>query len=157
MPEKTDQDAPIAVEAHPGAHVGHLMDTMEPVRLLFIENAPDHYELAISGFGKLDFQVTVAASGGEALALIQDRPDSFSLALVDTGVADPGWAELCLALAAAAPRLPLILCHSPQDRIDADLAGSMGIREFVRKPPSLRFLLQTVQSVLEYSRIEKLP
>lgn len=141
-------------EANQQAESGKKTAAFESARLLFIENDPSQYELVATGFGKLDYQVTVVTSGKEALSLIRNSPDSFSLAIVDTSVVDLAWAELCLALGRAAPGLPLILCHWPHDRIDAALADSLGIREFVRKPPSLRLLLQTVQEVLEYCSIE---
>ena len=155
MAAKTNNDDVISVEATPDVKSSGMIDTIESARLLFIENTPGIYELAINGFGKLGYQVTAVASGCEAIALIQDTPGRFSLVLVDTSIEDIAWTELCPALANAAPGLPLILCHWPHDKIDAASAESIGIREFVRKPPSLRLLLQTVQDVLEYSTIEK--
>ena len=143
-----------SAEANQAVESGNKPGTSESSRLLFIENSPSHYELVTIGFEKLGYQVTVAASGKEALSLLRNLPDSFSLALVDTSIVDMEWAELCLALVEATPGLPLILCHSPHDRIDAALAESRGIREFVRMPTSLRLLVQTVQDVLEYDTIE---
>jgi signal transduction histidine kinase/CheY-like chemotaxis protein len=136
------------------AGTGSKTGIIESIRILLIENNPGNWELVIAGFRKLDYQVAVATTGREALGLMHDTPDGFTLALVDTSVIDMEWAALCRALGKALPDLPLILCHAPEDRIDVALAESIGVREFVHNPPNLRRLLETVQEILDYTAIE---
>jgi CheY-like chemotaxis protein len=46
------------------------------------------------------------------------------------------------------PDIPIILCTEFNERIDEDMAGELGIAEFVLKPLNMQVLQETVSRAL---------
>ena len=86
-------------------------------------------------------------SGPEALEVLRSRP--VDLLITDQTMPGIPGAKLAEAVMRARPNIPVILCTGYSEVIDENEARSMGIREFVLKPFSIRDMAEAVRRALK--------
>ena len=97
---------------------------------------------------KLGHTVTTVNSSEKALDLFRENPQQFDLVITDLTMPEVTGIEICREVANTRPDLPLILCIEAGEAVDARTAEGLGIRRFLRKPLTIRQLVQTLQEIL---------
>lgn len=105
---------------------------MGAARLLVVEDDAELSAVLVRGLREEDFEVTVAATGAEALRRVEDeRPDAL---VVDVGLPDTDGRDLCQAVRARGVQAP-VLFLTAADAVSDRLAGfSAGGDDYVTKP-----------------------
>jgi signal transduction histidine kinase len=119
-----------------------------PERILLVEDDPHVRHLAHRVLDRAGYDVTVAASGAEALQAFPGAPEP---RLLLTDVAMPGMSgpDLAARLRAAAPDLRVLFMSGYYDAALADTAALDPARELVEKPFSPDVLLRRVRAALD--------
>ena len=104
------------------------------------------YETALTELG---YHVTLAHNGQEALDQFHASPERFDLVFTDQTMPNMTGAQLCQAVLALRPEVPVILTTGYSDAISETQAQQMGIRRFLRKPVKLSTLIRSLQEVLQ--------
>jgi two-component system, OmpR family, response regulator len=105
---------------------------MKEMTVLVVEDDPDLRRLLKEGLGREGFRVTVAASGGEALA--ESERSEPGLLVIDIGLPDADGRDVCQALRArghAAPAIFLTARDALTDRLSGFNAGG---DDYLTKP-----------------------
>src|SRR4051794_1002118 len=117
--------------------------------ILLANSSPVATRVLSSLFGREDYTVRVAASGGEALAAVKrDAPD---LLIIDVDLPDMDGFELCRRIRAQpALRGVPVLTLSPTADLQAKLLGyEAGVDDFVTRETSAQELLARVNVLLQ--------
>jgi CheY-like chemotaxis protein len=116
--------------------------------LLFVDDEPLMTNLFETFMGKRGFHVLTAASGAEALQIVEREKDNIQLILTDMSM--PGMDGLTLAreLAILAPAMPIMLATGHDADIEST-AGLSNIVSVVRKPYQNRVLAEQIREVLD--------
>ncbi len=96
----------------------------------------------------LEYNVTAATNGTEALSLFLQRTGRFDLVVTDYTMPKMTGADLAREIRQIRPDLPIILCTGFNERISMESIKEIGITELMRKPVSLRGLGELVRKVL---------
>lgn len=97
----------------------------------------------------LGYQVTPRTSSIEALKAFEANPNRFDLVITDFTMPNMTGVQLATHLMEIRKDIPIILCTGHSERINADAAKAMGIREFVKKPVLRYDLAKTIRQVLD--------
>ena len=121
------------------------MNSNEPVRVLYVEDNCDSFEMLemMLGFSQID--VVCAASIDEAL--IRSSADRFDLYLLDSGFPDGDGLTLWSTLRAGYPNIPILFYsgNAHPDEINMGLAA--GADGYITKPHSDRLAGTIIQLV----------
>ena len=121
------------------------MNSNEPVRVLYVEDNCDSFEMLemMLGFSQID--VVCAASIDEAL--IRAGTERFDLYLLDSGFPDGDGLTLCSTLRAGYPNIPILFYsgNAHPDEINMGLAA--GADGYITKPHSDRLAGTIIQLV----------
>lgn len=117
-------------------------------KILFVDDDPLIVQVTNNILSHAGYRVTTATSGSDALQLILENPHGFDLLITDQTMPDMTGQELIERIIQDNPGLPIILCTGYSNRIDSDVAASLGIGAFLLKPLETRQLLQSVRNVL---------
>jgi CheY-like chemotaxis protein len=119
-------------------------------RLLLVDDNPSIHKIAETLLAATDVHLTCAASGAEALALIEQGP-AFDVALLDTSMMImDGW-ELLERLRGleATARIPVAMMAGVLDVVDPERISQAPIQGFLKKPVELRDLGDRIKRLLE--------
>ena len=120
-------------------------------RVLIVEDEPDIRELVVHHLKREGYQVSVAASGEEALRQVQASPPD--LVLLDLMMPAMNGLEVCRRLRKdpVTASLPIVMLTAKGDEIDRVLGLEIGADDYVVKPFSPKELLARVRAVLRRS------
>lgn len=119
-------------------------------RLLVVEDQRDLRELLATAFSLEGYAVSTAASGEEALALVQrEVPD---LIVLDLALPGMGGIETLRRIreGGRAPRVVIVTAHGTPAQMREAMA--LGVREFIGKPFDLDRLLRVVAGEMKEVR-----
>lgn len=125
----------------PGGHA-------PPKRLLLVDDDPAIRRLIVATLGNVDFDLSVAGSGGEALRLAATTfPD---LVLLDVTMPDLDGFAVAEQLRTNPPtaKVPIIMLTARNTADDIARGEAVGASEYLLKPFSPLRLLNTVYSLL---------
>jgi DNA-binding NtrC family response regulator len=125
----------------------------ERVRILVVDDEPDMCWALCSVLRFADYDVTMAVSAAEALALARDAP--FSVAFVDAKLPDMDGQDLATVFRQISPRMAIILMSGYYYREDPAVADGLlkGLyTSFLAKPFDLAQVRQAAQRAVEISR-----
>jgi phosphate regulon transcriptional regulator PhoB len=122
-----------------------------PSRVLIVEDEPDIRELVVHHLKREGYQVSVAASGEEALRQVQASPPD--LVLLDLMMPTMNGLEVCRRLRQdpVTASLPIVMLTAKGDEVDRVLGLELGADDYVVKPFSPKELLARVRAVLRRS------
>lgn len=100
----------------------------------------------LSGEG---YEVSVAATQDDALALLNARP--FDLALLDVSLPQGNGFSVCAAARAVAPQMPVIFLTASDDEYSTVAGLDMGAADYIAKPFRARELLSRMRAALRRS------
>ncbi len=120
-------------------------------RVLIVEDEPDIRELVVHHLKREGYQVSVAASGEEALRQVQASPPD--LVLLDLMMPAMNGLEVCRRLRQdpVTASLPIVMLTAKGDEVDRVLGLEIGADDYVVKPFSPKELLARVRAVLRRS------
>ncbi len=100
----------------------------------------------LSGEG---YEVSVAATQDDALALLNARP--FDLALLDVSLPQGNGFSVCVAARTVAPQMPVIFLTASDDEYSTVAGLDMGAADYIAKPFRARELLSRMRAALRRS------
>ena len=120
-------------------------------RVLIVEDEPDIRELVVHHLKREGYQVSVAASGEEALRQVQASPPD--LVLLDLMMPAMNGLKVCRRLRQdpVTASLPIVMLTAKGDEVDRVLGLELGADDYVVKPFSPKELLARVRAVLRRS------
>ena len=125
------------------------MNTNERLRVLYVEDNPDSFEMLSVMLGLSQIELEPAASVSEALT--RAGSERFDLYLLDSGLPDGNGNSLCRTLRAVDPETPVLFYsgEAHPDRIQMGIdAGANG---YILKPHSDKLALTITQLVASRS------
>ena len=103
-------------------------------RVLIVEDEPDIRELVVHHLKREGYQVSVAASGEEALRQVRATPPD--LVLLDLMMPEMDGLEVCRRLRQdpATAALPIVMLTAKGDEVDRVLGLEIGADDYIVKP-----------------------
>ncbi|NOY59138.1 MAG: PAS domain S-box protein, partial [Calditrichaeota bacterium] len=117
--------------------------------ILYIDDEEALVRIAEKKFTDLGYHIIGKTSSTEALELFKKDPDRFDLIITDQTLPEMTGKELSKQILQMRPDMPIILCTGYSNAITKTEAESMGIREFMLKPLSLRDMQKVVRCILD--------
>lgn len=135
-----DRQAPAVVDGDPPAEAARAATSAVDraphegqARILLVEDEELVRMLAVDGLSDLGYDVTEAATGGDALRLLEADPQGFRGAVVDMGLPDMKGEELLGVLATRYPELAIVIASGYGPQLDGRLPAH-GRLASVQKP-----------------------
>jgi len=121
-------------------------------RILIVDDEKDILELVSYNLGKEGFDVSVSATGEDALHLI--KKGKYDLIILDLMLPGLQGMELCRTIRndPKISYLPIIMLTAKGEEVDKILGLEMGADDYVTKPFSPRELVARVKAVLRRTR-----
>jgi PAS domain S-box-containing protein len=123
-------------------------------RVLFVDDEPAILEIGKKILKRLGYQVDVRTSSLEALEVFRAKPDEYDLVITDLTMPNMTGDRLAREILAVRSDIPIILSTGFSQVVTRERAKSMGIKELVMKPLTVRNLAETVRKVLDGSNRE---
>jgi len=120
-------------------------------RILFIDDEEFLVEMGREMLRRLGYRVTARRNSLDALATFQHDPDAFDVVITDQTMPGMTGADLARHMLQIRPDIPIILCTGYSNRIDEQMAKSLGIKEFALKPLTKDTLSSLLRKVLDVS------
>ncbi|MDQ5984751.1 MAG: Sensor histidine kinase RcsC [Syntrophus sp. SKADARSKE-3] len=117
--------------------------------ILIVDDDPLLVSMLKTMLEDLGYRVTAETSSIAALEIFKKAPDQFDLVITDMTMPVMTGDRLAQRLMDLRRDIPIILCTGYSERISKDLAGQLGIREFVMKPVNTSALAEIIRQVLE--------
>jgi signal transduction histidine kinase/ActR/RegA family two-component response regulator len=120
--------------------------------VLVVEDEPSLREMLIAILSRYGFTVLEAASAGEAMDIVTDRPEAVDVVVTDVMLRGEGGHELAESLQAIKPGLRMVFIsgHSLETLAERDII--LPAEAFLEKPFSPAQLAAKVRSVLDTAR-----
>jgi DNA-binding NtrC family response regulator len=116
---------------------------MGALRLLIVDDEPNLLDLLRRYLGRLGYQVETCGDAEKALALFQEEPDRFSLAITDLSLPGLSGEDLIERMRQTHPGLPAIITSGyPYQPRGAGI-------EFLQKPFLPQMLAEAVEKALK--------
>ena len=119
-------------------------------RILYVDDEKALVDIGQQMLKRLGYTVVTKTNSLEALEEFQKGPEKFDLVITDMTMPNLTGVELSQRLMEIRPDLPIILCTGYSEKIDAQMAKSMGIRGFLMKPPAIQDMANTIREVLNH-------
>ncbi len=117
--------------------------------ILIVNDETDIIEIENAYLTQLGYRVTRTTKSLEALAIFRAAPESFDLVITDQTMPDLCGDDLARAMLALRPSIPIILCSGYTSTLSEEEAYEIGIKCFIAKPLSQKFLSNAVRRVLD--------
>lgn len=125
-------------------------------KILFVDDEAAIVKLGVRLLERFGYKVTGKNSSMEAFALFKSAPDDFDLVITDMNMPGMVGSELAAKLMEIRPDIPVILCTGFSERIDIEIAKSMGIRDYINKPILSMDLSAKVRQILDQAKKDKI-
>jgi DNA-binding response OmpR family regulator len=121
-----------------------------PSRVLIVDDDPRLAEMVSTYLGEAGFRATVAATGGEGLALLAREP--FDALVLDLMLPDMDGLEVCRRVRAAPDAveagIPILMLTARGDATDRIVGLELGADDYLPKPFEPRELLARLRALL---------
>jgi PAS domain S-box-containing protein len=118
-------------------------------RILFVDDESQIVTMGVKVLERYGYTVTGKTSSIAALSAFQKNPGQFDLVITDMAMPGMIGTEFAKKIMDIRPDIPVILCTGFSEKINADTATDIGIRDYIQKPVLSDHLLTTVRSVLD--------
>jgi PAS domain S-box-containing protein len=116
--------------------------------ILFIDDEELLVELGQTMLERLGYKVTVRCSSLDALSTFHNSPEDFDAIITDQTMPEMTGSDLARRILQIRPDMPIILCTGYSNVVDREKAKSIGIKEFVIKPLTMKKIAQLLHDVL---------
>ncbi len=120
-------------------------------RILFVDDEEMIMNLLRGRLGSLGYRVTGSTDSQMALDLFRKAPFSFDIVISDVTMPGMTGDRLAQEVRKIRPGMPVILCSGYTERMTSEKAAELGIRAFIPKPVSFRFLAGAIRSAIDES------
>lgn len=117
--------------------------------LLFVDDEEALVEVVKDMLVSLNYKVSAAANGNDALKLFSANPEKFALAVIDQTMPGINGSRLFIEIKNIRNDIPVILCTGYSDSINSELASKMGIEMFLLKPVSRKEMAFAISKLLK--------
>ncbi len=118
-------------------------------RILFVDDEESIVFVGRYRLERLGYKVETRTSPVEALELFRTNPDQFDLMITDMTMPQMNGDRLTKEILKIRTDMPVILCTGFSEKIDAEKAKEIGIRQYIEKPLNRRDLAKLVRKVLD--------
>jgi len=116
------------------------------VKILLVDDEPDIQQILSARLQSAGYDVVSAESGEEALLLVaKEAPDVVLLDVMMPGV---NGFEVCEQLKSRNPLWKVVMYTAKMDGVDAARARQVGADDFTVKTSDFKYLLETIEKVL---------
>jgi DNA-binding response OmpR family regulator len=124
------------------------MNNLERIRILYIDDDRDSFEMLRVMLGMSQIEVEPASSVGEALT--RAGSEEYDLYLLDSGLPDGNGPTLCRTLCAVDPAIPVLFYsgNAHPDEIEQGLAA--GAAGYITKPNSEKLSAMITKLVADF-------
>lgn len=120
-------------------------------RILFVDDEVHVVRPLREILVRLGYQVTCHTNSVEAWELFSTRPHDFDLVVTDQSMPDMTGIELSRRILELRRDIPVMLTTGDDDRVTAEHALALGVREVVLKPVSIHNLACSLRAALDRS------
>jgi len=117
-------------------------------RVLFVDDEKNLVDLAETMLLRLGYKVTPRTNSSEALRVFLQEPDNFDIIITDQTMPSMTGVELAEKIMNVRPDIPVIICTGFSETINAEKARSIGIRELLMKPFTIKDIAQAMRKAL---------
>ena len=121
-------------------------------KILLIDDEASILKLVKKRLEMQGFQVEAKNNPVEALELFRSEPDRFDLIITDMTMPNMTGEKLAKELLNIRPEMPIILCSGYSDRINAEKAAAIGIRQYIEKPMNMSGFMISIRKVLDQAK-----
>jgi DNA-binding NtrC family response regulator len=136
--------------AHPPAKASQPDATVEPSRILLVDDQPEVRRVVRRNLARAGHFVVEAWNGRVAVELA--REITFDLVISDLRMPDMSGVELLTALHEYDPDLPVVLTSGSPDPLSTAEARSLGVFAYLAKPVPFDIMRATVSRAVEQRR-----
>lgn len=122
-------------------------------RILLVDDEPSLVKMITQMLKRSGYEVIGKTSSTSALKTFKETPEQFDLVISDITMPEMSGDQLAQAIKQVRPETPVILCTGHSNRMDENKAKSMGIEAFITKPFQKQDIANTVQNVLDETKI----
>ena len=123
-------------------------------RVLMVDDEAPIVRLVTQMLERLGYRVAGQTGSLDALEAFEADPDAYDLVITDMSMPHLPGDRLSRELIAIRPDLPIIICTGFSEKIDPEIARSLGIRGFLMKPIVQSDLARLVRKVLDEKQEE---
>jgi len=117
--------------------------------ILLIDDEQILLEMGETMLERLGYHVSAKINSLEALAAFQKEPEAFDLVITDQTMPGLTGLDLSRRILQIRPDIPIILCTGYSSLISEENAKAMGIKGFVMKPLSKKYLATVIRDILD--------
>jgi two-component system cell cycle sensor histidine kinase/response regulator CckA len=99
------------------------------------------------------YQVKAKNNPVDALELFRSKPDQFDLIITDMTMPKMTGDKLAKEILSIRPDMPIILCSGYSDKIDAEKAAAIGIRQYMEKPLNMSDFVVAIRKMLDETKV----
>ncbi len=118
-------------------------------RILVVDDEAPIVRLVSLMLERLGYDVASRTSSIDALEAFRANPDGFDLVITDMTMPNMTGDQLARELLAIKPDIPIVICTGFSDRVDKNMAESIGIKGFLMKPVVKSELAETIRLLLD--------
>lgn len=128
-------------------------DTVIPLsggdeRILVVDDEEPIARMHRQMLERFGYSVTIRTSSIEALQLFKDNPERFDLVITDMTMPGMTGDQFSMEIRKIRPSIPIIICTGFSEKINEDIARSMGIDGYVFKPVLQSEMIAMIKSVV---------
>ncbi len=118
-------------------------------KILFVDDEASLVKMVKRSLETQGYRVETKSDPVEALDLVRSKPDRFDLVITDMTMPNMTGDKLAKEILSIRPDTPIILCSGFSEKIDAEKAKELGIREYIEKPLDISEFVVAVRKVLD--------
>ncbi|MCK5056063.1 MAG: response regulator [Candidatus Aminicenantes bacterium] len=118
-------------------------------RILLVDDEPLLVVVGQRLLELLNYRVTTATNGIEALEIFKSRADQFDLVITDYTMPKMTGLQLSKGLKKIRPGIPIILCTGFSETVTADHIKGLGIQKLLIKPIDRKGMAQAIREALK--------
>ncbi len=118
-------------------------------RILIVDDEPAITDLAVRLLERYGYRVTAKLDVLDALALFSAQPSEFDLLITDCTMPRMTGIELAAEILKIRPDMPIVLCTGFSEKVTAETAKAIGIKELVLKPFNKGPFVRLIRDVLD--------
>ena len=118
-------------------------------RILLVDDEYSIVKLEKQILERLGYKVRTHLNSLEALAVFKARPNAFDMVISDMSMPNMTGDRLARELIAIRPDIPIIICTGFSERLNREMAASIGVKGFLMKPVVKAEMAKVVRKVLD--------
>ncbi|MEF2144039.1 MAG: transporter substrate-binding domain-containing protein [Desulfovibrionaceae bacterium] len=118
-------------------------------RILLVDDERELVKSCSEFLANLGYKIHSETDSRTALQSFRNAPENFDLVITDYNMPGLSGDKLARMILEEKPGIPIILCSGYSHSFDESAAAALGIREYLKKPISLKLLALTVRKYLK--------